>query len=206
MCQYGAGVVPTPSSTQATAPGTTLSCSIVPNIIHSIRFGGTNTPSDVKVLQQYLNTYEGTSFTVDGIYTKPVRDAVIHWQEKYAAQVLTPWGLKKGTGYVYLTSLKQIRKIHAASCTAAAHTEQVAGLVCPAIPVALKPGSKGPETLEAQEQLQSLGYLTATPNSYYGVGTTAAVKSFQSANGISATGKLDISTATLLGSKACAGK
>lgn len=46
----------------------------------------------------------------------------------------------------------------------------------------LKAGSESDEVLELQKLLQKLGYLTVTPNGYFGPSTLAAVKKFQAAN------------------------
>lgn len=55
-------------------------------------------------------------------------------------------------------------------------------------------GSKGTEVLELQKKLQKEGYLTATPNGYFGQQTKAAVKKYQKAKGISQLGNIGPST------------
>jgi len=55
-------------------------------------------------------------------------------------------------------------------------------------------GDKGSDVLELQQVLAKLGYLSATPNGYYGLGTKAAVKKFQAAKGIRQTGNVGTST------------
>ena len=70
----------------------------------------------VRLLERYLNTYEGTTLPIDGIYSVADRDAVVKWQEKYASEILKPWGIKKGTGYVFTTSLKKMEQIHEKAC------------------------------------------------------------------------------------------
>ncbi len=54
-----------------------------------------------------------------------------------------------------------------------------------------------------QEYLQSVGYLTATPNGHFGSATLAAVKRFQTANGIVSTGYVGSVTRASLGAKTC---
>jgi peptidoglycan hydrolase-like protein with peptidoglycan-binding domain len=54
-----------------------------------------------------------------------------------------------------------------------------------------------------QEYLAKAGYLSATPNGYFGPATLAAVESFQSANGISNTGYVGPLTRAALGRLAC---
>lgn len=62
----------------------------------------------------------------------------------------------------------------------------------------LKPGSKGDEVLRLQHVLKGLGLLSATPNGYYGVGTTAAVKAFQAAHGLDQLGSVGPGTRAAL--------
>ncbi len=62
----------------------------------------------------------------------------------------------------------------------------------------LTKGSSGPEVLALQKLLQKHGYLTVTPNGYYGAGTTAAVKKFQIANTINPVGYVGIGTRAAL--------
>lgn len=76
-----------------------------------IRYGVRNLVADVKLLEIFLNTYEGLSLPVDGVYSLSDKDAVTLWQEKYAKDILTPIGLKKGTGQVSTQSLNKIRQI-----------------------------------------------------------------------------------------------
>jgi hypothetical protein len=62
----------------------------------------------------------------------------------------------------------------------------------------LVPGSQNNEVLMLQQLLQRKGYLTATPNGYFGSATTAALKQFQTAQGISATGTVGPQTRAIL--------
>lgn len=71
-----------------------------------IRYGYKNNATDVKALEMFLNAYEGLSLRVDGIYSAADRNAVIKWQEKNAKTVLTPAGLRKGTGNIFANSLR----------------------------------------------------------------------------------------------------
>jgi peptidoglycan hydrolase-like protein with peptidoglycan-binding domain len=49
-------------------------------------------------------------------------------------------------------------------------------------------GDDDPDVLELQKRLVALGFLTAEPTGYYGAGTEAAVKKFQTKHGLPATG------------------
>lgn len=81
-----------------------------------IKFGAKNNPEDVAMLEVFLNTYENANLPVDGVYSREDYKAVIKWQEKYREDVLKPWGLKKGTGYVYIKSLAKIKEIEDRAC------------------------------------------------------------------------------------------
>ena len=62
----------------------------------------------------------------------------------------------------------------------------------------LGPGDKGDDVLSLQNALVKLGLLSATPNGYYGAGTTAAIKKFQKNYSINQTGNVGPSTKTAL--------
>lgn len=55
-------------------------------------------------------------------------------------------------------------------------------------------GSSGPDVFAVQGMLKSLGYFNGTITGYYGIQTVAAVKRFQSAYGLPATGNVDNKT------------
>jgi peptidoglycan hydrolase-like protein with peptidoglycan-binding domain len=62
----------------------------------------------------------------------------------------------------------------------------------------LGPGDKGDDVLSLQNALVKIGLLSATPNGYYGAGTTAAIKKFQKNYSINQTGNVGPSTKTAL--------
>ena len=70
----------------------------------------------MKLLEKFLNKYENANLPVDGIYSREDFDAVIKWQEKHADDILKPWGISKGTGYVYTKSLAKIKEIVSKDC------------------------------------------------------------------------------------------
>lgn len=55
-------------------------------------------------------------------------------------------------------------------------------------------GARGTEVTEVQEQLKAKGYYTYTIDGIFGPITEKAVKQFQNANGLSATGTVDVKT------------
>ena len=56
---------------------------------------------------------------------------------------------------------------------------------------------------ELQAYLKDAGYLAATPNGNFGPATLAAVKAFQLANGVSATGFVGPATRAMIKLKSC---
>ncbi len=81
-------------------------------IIESFNVGEENIDqSFVTRVQEFLNTYEGTSLANTGVYDEATIAEVIAFQERYASDVLGPWGLAGGTGYVYTTTINKMNSI-----------------------------------------------------------------------------------------------
>jgi len=84
-----------------------------PYLMSYIKWGSANKNDDVTKLQKFLRDYEGfSSLALSGIYDKATYDAIIIFQEKYAKDILTPWGFSKGTGYVYITTIQKINSLY----------------------------------------------------------------------------------------------
>ncbi len=58
----------------------------------------------------------------------------------------------------------------------------------------LSKGMKGKDVLTLQQFLKAKGYLSATPNGYFGLGTQAGVKKFQKENNITPNGRVGAKT------------
>ncbi|MCC6520488.1 hypothetical protein IT403_00685 [Candidatus Nomurabacteria bacterium] len=76
--------------------------------------------SEVKALQVFLNSDPDTKIAPSGVgspgketnfFGLLTKKAVIKFQEKYADDILTPWGLKKGTGVVGKTTIRKINEL-----------------------------------------------------------------------------------------------
>lgn len=91
-------------------------CQVAEYVKNPIKLYRKNNSEDVKLLEQFLNKYEDANLTVDGYYSREDFKAVVKWQEKHANDILTPWGLKRGTGYIYKTSLAKIKEIEEGVC------------------------------------------------------------------------------------------
>ena len=82
-------------------------------LLEYIKLGGNNNPDEVRKLQVFLRDFEGfSSLAVTGIYDKASFDAVSEFQKKHRKDILDPWALKDSTGYVYITTKKEVNEIY----------------------------------------------------------------------------------------------
>ncbi|TSC86579.1 MAG: PE-PGRS family protein [Parcubacteria group bacterium Gr01-1014_8] len=100
---------PTPEILGASTPAQELSCDSY--LTAFIRFGGKNDADQVMRLQKVLKDYEKADVNENGTYDAATLKAVHAFQTKYADEILTPWGIKSSTGYVYLTTRKKVNEI-----------------------------------------------------------------------------------------------
>ncbi len=117
-------VIPTGKTAPVTTAPTTTGGSAVctPYLLKYIKAGRNNDPVEVRKLQDFLHTYEGfTSLKVTGVYDAATERAVVAFQKKYQADVLGPWNIDDGTGYVYKTTLKKINELYCSESTQTNH-------------------------------------------------------------------------------------
>lgn len=89
---------------------TTPSCDT--HITTFVRMGQKNDPEQVKRIQNVLKSFEGADLEESGEYDDKSEAAVRAFQLKYAEEILTPWGIKQPTGYVFLTTRKKLNEVY----------------------------------------------------------------------------------------------
>jgi hypothetical protein len=78
-----------------------------------ITLGADNDPAEVSKLQTFLRDYEGFSNQlVTGFYGQMTYDNVKQFQQKYASDILAPWGFTESTGMVQRTTIKKINELY----------------------------------------------------------------------------------------------
>lgn len=108
----GNGGNPGSSSGSSSSSGSRVAYAYACNQITSfMRYGANNDANQVIKLQTFLRDAEKMNITVNGIFDKQTENAVVAFQNKYNSTIMGPWGSSKGSGYVYITTIKQINKI-----------------------------------------------------------------------------------------------
>lgn len=181
-------VVSTPPSTTPTTPvvNPLTLCTAATYPTKEIKLGALNDGAQVKLLEQYLNTFEGYALPVDGVYSQADKDAVILWQQKYAANILVPLGLTNGTGIVAAKSLAKIKSDFFLRCEKGT-TPPSQGTPSSFVKV-LKLGMKDPLVTALQLYLSAHTYAPGPADGWFGQKTLAAVKAFQAAHGLTPDG------------------
>lgn len=77
-----------------------------------IKSGQNNDPAQVLKLQAFLIMYEKADIKPTGVFDAATEAATKAFQKTYGADVLTPWGLDAPTGYVYLTTRREVNEIY----------------------------------------------------------------------------------------------
>lgn len=88
---------------------TSSSCPLITSKM--LKKGIVNDKSEVAKLQAFLKNTENLNVTVSGIFDEQTETAVRAFQTKYANDILMPWGGKKTSGIVYITTSKKINQI-----------------------------------------------------------------------------------------------
>ncbi len=114
----GGLLIPTaPTPTTGQVLGASTSCGLYVN--DYLKMGKKNNKDEVKKLQTFLNDYLKLkpALAVNGVFGLQTYKAVVKFQEQEAEYVLKPWvGItlkdsKKGTGYVFKTTVTRINNI-----------------------------------------------------------------------------------------------
>ena len=130
--------------------------------------------ADIKVVQQKLKTWGYYTGIVDGIYGTKTTAAIKKFQ---SANGLTADGIA-GTKTLEKMGITIGLTVSAATITSSGTSADIKIL---------------------QQRLKDLGYYTSSVDGIYGSGTTAAIKKFQSANGLTADGIAGPKTLNQLG-------
>lgn len=114
---------------QSSAPVDTailLPAGCQPYLTEYIKQGAKNNPAEVIKLQRFLSLYEGfTEVAVTGTYDQVTKEAVVKFQQRYAGDVLREWGLERGTGYVYKTTVYAINKRYCQAMAFYAYQDEI---------------------------------------------------------------------------------
>jgi peptidoglycan hydrolase-like protein with peptidoglycan-binding domain len=167
----GASLVTPPTTTTTT---TSTACINTNYITKYIKLGAANNPAEVNKLQIFLRDYEGfSSLSVTGIYDQATYNAVKQFQLKYAADILTPWGITAPSGWVYITTKKKINQLYCQSQS----NNQIPNLF--AQPLGY--GSNNQQVVLLQNTLKNLGFFPKSigSNGNFGPITLKAVQDFQ---------------------------
>lgn len=173
----------TSSTTGGTASGSTTTASgNLTSVASTTTLRKGSKGNAVKTLQNQLKTLGYYTKTVDGDYGNGTVTAVKAFQK---ASKLSQDGV---AGKTTMTAIANaVAKKQGTNASA-----QETGTAT------LKTGMKSSAVGVLQAQLKALGYYTSSIDNSYGNGTATAVKKFQSANGLTATGTADAATQTLL--------
>lgn len=105
---FGGGIVAGASTSAGEVLGD--SCGLYMDQFLRRDWTGNNTAQVIK-LQEFLNKHGFGALDITGIFGLDTETAVKNFQQQYADEILTPWGLSEPTGLVYITTLRQINLI-----------------------------------------------------------------------------------------------
>lgn len=169
---YNAGGISAPSTCLYPTKITETNgvCTKYITVTKPIAYGNENDIEIVKKIEEFLNTKEGNSLVVDGIYGLDDVSAVKKFQEKYALQILSPWGENLPTGIVYITTSAKINAVMCAEL-----------VTCPYFTILSRQGDTNNDVPRIKSFLNLvMGSNLDTSSKYFDADTTKAVRSFQS--------------------------
>jgi DNA-binding beta-propeller fold protein YncE len=70
-----------------------------------------NSPYQVYLWQKFLSHELQNQISLDGIFGNETEKAVRAFQQKYAYEILAPWGITNPTGYIYIKTVEKARQI-----------------------------------------------------------------------------------------------
>ena len=94
------------------AATTTLPAACSQYLTSFIRAGRSNDTAQVTRLQKFLNDYEGDSLALSGVYDAATLAATKAFQSKFKDDILAPWHISGPTGYVYLTTRREVNAVY----------------------------------------------------------------------------------------------
>ncbi len=99
------------ASTGGQVLGASTACGLY--VADFLKMGKKNNSDEVKKLQEFLNDFLKLNppLPINGVFGLQTFKAVVKFQEQEFDTVLKPWGLKKGTGYVYKTTTARINNL-----------------------------------------------------------------------------------------------
>lgn len=92
-----------------------VSTSSCPLITTYMKLGAENDPTEVAKLQLFLKNAENLDVAVSGIFDEKTDAAVRAFQSKYLIETMGPWDATRSSGFVYITTSKQINKLACAT-------------------------------------------------------------------------------------------
>jgi peptidoglycan hydrolase-like protein with peptidoglycan-binding domain len=95
---------------RAAAPQTAFSCTAITADLYL----GAQNNNQIVCLQEFLRSQGSLIYPgglLSGNFDAATRAAVIRFQEKYAAEILRPLGLKSGSGYVGASTRAKINRL-----------------------------------------------------------------------------------------------
>ena len=80
-------------------------------LLEYLRFGRDNSFVEMRKLQSFLQTQGSSNAVISGVFDVATFEAVKRFQEKYALDILAPWGINVSTGYVFITTKHKINDL-----------------------------------------------------------------------------------------------